>query len=255
MIPTLFKIWFLPLHSFGLLMVMAFLAAWRMLYLNLSRAGKPPELAERMITWAAVGGVIGARLGYLISFPTGILDHPIETIFSGAGFVFHWGLIGGALALWMLMRKVGENYFIMADLSAAALAIGYGVGRIGCQLSGDGDYGMPSDLPWAMGYPLGAVPTAGTLTVHPTPVYETIVALLIACILCSGWAKRRFSGTGQVFGLYLLLSSLSRFCVEFLRIEPVVLSPFTQAQLISLLLGVVGVILIMSGAHRKVVSS
>jgi phosphatidylglycerol:prolipoprotein diacylglycerol transferase len=245
MIPTLFHLGPLPVHSFGLLMVLAFLSAWRILWVNLRRAGKNPDLAERMITWAAVGGIVGARVGYLVSFPTELLEHPIQTIFSGAGFVFHWGLIGGAFSVWLLVRRVGENFWELADLTAIALVIGYAVGRIGCQLSGDGDYGIPSTLPWAMGYPLGVVPTNPGVTVHPAPVYETFMALGIAFILSTKLIRDRFQHPGQLFGVYLVLIAVERFLVEGVRIEPVVLPPFTQAQLVSLAELVCGFLLLL----------
>ncbi|MFN8392621.1 MAG: prolipoprotein diacylglyceryl transferase [Bdellovibrionota bacterium] len=244
MIPTLFQLGPLPVHSFGLLMVLAFLSAWRILWVNLRAAGKPPELAERMITWAAVGGIAGARIGYLISFPSELMEHPLQTIFSGAGFVFHWGLVGGAFAVWLLLRSVGQSFWEMADLTGIALVIGYAVGRIGCQLSGDGDYGMASTLPWAMGYPQGVVPTPAGVTVHPAPVYETILAILIAFVLSSAKVRSTFRRPGQMFGIYLVLVALERFLVEFVRIEPIVLPPFTQAQVMSIILASCGFLLL-----------
>jgi phosphatidylglycerol:prolipoprotein diacylglycerol transferase len=252
MIPTLFHIGPLPVHSFGLMMVLAFLSAWRLLCLNLIRAGKPPELAERMLTWAAIGGVLGARFGYLISFPTELFEHPFATIFSGSGFVFHWGLLGGAFAVWLLLRSVGERFIPMADLTAASLALGYGIGRIGCQLSGDGDYGAAVDLPWAIGYPLGVVPTPAGVRVHPAPVYETILALLIAAFLSSRWLRRTCRRDGQIFGIYLILMSAERFFVEMIRVEPVVLPPFTQAQIVSLVLAAVGSAILLWTSKKKV---
>ena len=240
MIPTLFQIGPLPIHSFGLLMVLAFLAAWRMFANSLESAGKRVELAERVITWAAFGGIVGARAGYLFSFPTELFEHPLATIFGGAGFVFHWGLIGGILASWLLLRRENEAFLSMADVGEPALAIGYAVGRIGCQLSGDGDYGKASDLPWAMGYPLGVVPTPPGMQVHPTPMYETFAALLIAYVLSRPASRRAFPYTGQLFALYLVLSAIARFAVEYLRVEPIVLPPFTQAQVVSALLCLAG---------------
>lgn len=244
MIPTLLHIGPFPIHSFGLLVVLACVAAWRALFISLRDSGRDPALAEKMVTWAALGGILGARLGFLISFPNEVMARPLETIFSSAGFVFHWGFVGGILAVWYLLRREGESFLLLSDLVGPALSIGYGVGRIGCQLSGDGDYGMPTDLPWAMGYPLGVVPTPPGVLVHPTPVYESIGAMLIAFILLSPTVKRRLKIPGQQFGLYLLLTASARFLVEYLRIEPVVLPPFTQAQVVSIILATVGLVMI-----------
>lgn len=250
MIPTILHIGPLPLHSFGLMMVLAFLAAWRSFALALIERGKRLELAERTITWAAVGGIVGARIGYLLSFPTELMTHPLQTLFGGAGFVFHWGLIGGILSTFILLRREKENFLELADLAGPALAIGYAVGRIGCQLSGDGDYGGVSDLPWAMSYALGVVPTPAGTRVHPAPVYETFGALIIAVVLTRALVRDRLSSTGQRFGLYLLLSGLARFLVELIRIEPVVLPPLTQAQLVSAVLMLVGAVFLFRRGAR-----
>ncbi len=245
MIPTIFHLGPIPIHSFGLMMVLAFMAAWRMLTIELAEAGKDTDLAERMVTWAAIGGIVGARVGYLLSFPTELMAHPLKTIFSEAGFVFHWGLIGGAFGVWLLLRKVGEDYLSFGDRSGAALALGYAIGRIGCQLSGDGDYGKPTDLPWGMEYPLGVVPTPPGVAVHPAPIYETLLALLAVFILRSSAVRRMFAGRGRLFGLYFVLMSAERLAVEFVRIEPVVLPPFTQAQVVSIVLALLGFVLIL----------
>ncbi len=247
MIPTLFTLWILPVHSFGLMMVLAFICSWKRLCLSLKEVGESIEIAEPMITWAAVGGIIGARLGYLVSFPTELLQHPIETILGGAGFVFHWGLIGGFLAVTYYLRRQRKNFFQFADIVAPTIAIGYAVGRIGCQLSGDGDYGKISNLPWAMSYSLGVIPTDPGVLVHPTPIYETIVSLLIALLLLAPATKKIFSKPGQIFGLCLIFLAIERFLVEFVRIEPIVYFNLTQAQLVSIFLFVVGLIFILVG--------
>ncbi len=242
MIPTILQIGPFPVHSFGLMMVLCFLGAWRLLAMRLEAAGKPIEIAEKLITWGALGGLLGARFGYLISFPSDLFSRPLATIFGSAGFVFQWGLIGGIFACWMVVRREKESFLTMADLVAPALSLGYAIGRIGCQFSGDGDYGGPSNLPWAMSYSTGVVPTPVGVLVHPAPVYETLVALAITAVLMRPALRARLPRAGQLFGMYLILSSLSRYFIEMVRIEPIVLPPFTQAQVVSLCLGVLGLI-------------
>jgi phosphatidylglycerol:prolipoprotein diacylglycerol transferase len=251
MIPVLFQLGPFPVHSFGLMMVLGFLAAWCCLYQQLKAAGEDPAFAERMVTWAGVGGIVGARLFYLISFPTELMERPLATIFGGAGFVFYGGFFGGAFAVWLLVRKQRMDFWQLADLTAAPLAIGYAIGRIGCQLSGDGDYGAPSALAWAIGYPLGVVPTPLGLRVHPTPVYETFGALAIAGLLVWMLNQGKLGGRGQLFGVYLLLSALARFLVEIIRVEPRVIGPLTQAQIESLIVLIVGTLLLKGIAARK----
>ena len=257
MIPTVFSIGPFPIHSFGLMMVLAFFAAWRILWLELVAAGQKGELAERMITWAAIGGIVGARVGFLISFPSDVMRDPVGMIFGGAGFVFLWGFVGGAGSVIYLLRKEKLSILGFADITAPALCIGYAVGRIGCQLSGDGDYGIVSALPWAMGYPLGVYPTEPGIRVHPTPVYETFLALVLAWVLLS-FGRSKPMGSGWRIGMYLIFSSLARFLVEFLRIEPEWLRVgsliLTQAQLVSIGLAGFGVMLLLRSSRPKLES-
>lgn len=124
---------------------------------------------------------------------------------------------------------------------APALALGYGIGRIACQFAGDGTYGVATDLPWAMSYPNGEVPT--TELVHPTPVYETLASLAIFALL---WKLRRRTPLLQLFGLYLVLASLERLLVEFLRRNDEILLGLTQPQLFAIGLTIIGTLLLMT---------
>jgi phosphatidylglycerol:prolipoprotein diacylglycerol transferase len=132
----------------------------------------------------------------------------------------------------------------MLDLAAPAVSVGYGVGRLGCLISGDGDYGIPTRLPWGMSFPNGLVPT--TERVHPTPIYELLVALLIAAYL---WRRGAKPGAplplGQLTGEYLVLSGVARFLVEFIRINPRIYWGMSNAQVASLGSIVAGILLIV----------
>ena len=139
------------------------------------------------------------------------------------------------VVLWMRWRDVVQ--LRMFDAAATVLALGYAIGRIGCQVSGDGDYGIRSHLPWAMGYPHGTVPTPPGVTVQPTPIYETLAMGLVAYLL---WQLRDRVRPGVVFALYLVLSGLERFLVEFIRRNKEVLVGLTGAQVESLGLFVIG---------------
>ena len=124
----------------------------------------------------------------------------LGTIFSGSGLVWYGGAIGGAIGVIAWMRWRGVLELRMFDMCATALALGYAIGRIGCQVSGDGDYGIRSNLPWAMGYPHGTVPTPPGVRVQPTPIYETLAMCLLAYAL---WRLRDRVRPGVVFALYL----------------------------------------------------
>ena len=129
----------------------------------------------------------------------------------------------------------------LLDLCAVPLALGYAIGRIGCQLSGDGDYGKPWDGPWAMGYPDGTVPTAPGVEVHPAPIYETLTMGLVAYVL---WRLRDRVKPGILFALYLVIGGIERFLIEFLRRNEDAALGLTAAQLESLGLMVAGLVYI-----------
>lgn len=251
MIPTLFHIGPLPVHTFGLMLVLAFLASWRLAERCLSFAGEDTKLAENIIFWAAIGGILGARLWYLLTYPSDFFSDPISAIFSSGGFVFYGGLVGGILAVCILLKLNHKPILSYADYLSPALAVGYAVGRIGCQLSGDGDYGSQTNVPWAMSYENGVVPTPAGVLVHPAPVYETLMTLLIALILVQVLEKRLLKVPGQLFGLYFVLSALERFVVEIVRIEPVLAFGLTQAQIFAIVLASLGTAFIFFSAKVR----
>jgi phosphatidylglycerol:prolipoprotein diacylglycerol transferase len=149
--------------------------------------------------------------------------------------VWYGGAIGGAIGVLIWAWRRNFLTLQMADVAAVPLAAGYAIGRIGCQLAGDGDYGIPWDGPWAMSYPDGTVPT--TEKVHPTPVYETLTMGLVAVLL---WRWRHRWRPGTLFALYLVLAGTERFLVEFIRRNDEVLVGLTQAQLLSVAMIVAG---------------
>ena len=134
--------------------------------------------------------------------------------------MFYGGAIGGALAVMAYARYRGFLDYRLFDMGAPALAIGYAVGRLGCQLAGDGDYGIPSDLPWAMAYPDGTVPT--TDQVHPTPIYEFLVMSAVTWWL---WSRRDKARPGSLIGWWAVLAGTERLLVEFIRRNDDIVGP------------------------------
>ena len=186
------------------------------------------DWAYEMAFSALAGGLIGARLDWVIQNWDEASEDLLGNVFSGSGLVWFGGLVGGAIGVFIWAWWRGYLGTALLDVAAPALALGYAVGRIGCQLSGDGDYGREWDGPWAMSYPDGTVPT--TEEVHPTPVYETLAMGGVAYVL---WRLRNRLTGGLLFALYLLLAGLERFLVEFIRRNEDVALGLTQAQLIS----------------------
>jgi len=227
----------LSIKTFGVAFALAFIACWGLVARRLRELGKPVDWSYEIIFAALVGGVVGARAYYLIQNYDRVRHDLLGSVFSGSGLVWYGGAIGGAIGViaWMRWRRALELW--MLDMCAMALALGYAIGRIGCQLSGDGDYGIRSDLPWAMGYPHGTVPTPAGVRVQPTPIYETAAMCLLAYLL---WRLRDRVRPGVIFALYLVLSGLERFLVEFIRRNSEVLGGLTTPQLESVALCAVG---------------
>ncbi len=219
--------------TFGLCLWLASVCACWTLYRNFLRYGVDAD-AVGVAAYTTVGGVVGAKLWHVFEDPTLLMHQPLAVLFDRAGFAWFGGLLAGIAVLVWSGRQAKTGGLGMLDLAAPAVAVGYGVGRIGCLISGDGDYGIPTSLPWGMSFPHGLVPT--NQRVHPTPIYEFLVALLIARYL---WlrGKPRAHGAlplGQLTGEYLVLSGLARFLVEFIRINPRIYWGMSNAQVASL---------------------
>jgi len=191
---------------------------------------------------AGLAGLVGARLYHVLESPRELIADP-SVLISRFGFAWFGGFLGGFLALAYLAGLFEIPALEFMDLCSPAAAVGYAIGRIGCLLSGDGDYGVRTTLPWGMSFPNGVVPT--TERVHPTPLYEFLIWLAIAAIL---WrvGKKVVSGTGtkgEVFCLYLILTGVARFLIEFIRINPRSFFGLSNAQTASLASVVLGIIL------------
>jgi phosphatidylglycerol---prolipoprotein diacylglyceryl transferase len=236
----------LTLKTFGLMFALGFLGAAAVCGRRFKELGKPTDWAYEMIFAGLVGGVVGARGYYLVQNWDSVKDDFFGNLFSGSGLVWYGGALGGAIAVCFWAWRRGFLGLALLDLAATPLALGYAIGRIGCQLSGDGDYGRVSDLPWAMSYPDGTVPT--TDRVQPTPVYESVTMALVAWIL---WSLRDRLAPGLLFALYLVLSGLERFLVEFVRRNQDALLGLTAPQVESLVLMVVGLAWIGLASRRR----
>jgi phosphatidylglycerol:prolipoprotein diacylglycerol transferase len=229
----------LHLQTFGLFFALNFLAWSAVMARRLKEIGKPVDWAYEMLFVSLIGGLVGARVYYLVQHYDAVKGDLLGNVFSGSGLVWYGGLLGGVVAMFAWARWRGFLNLALLDLAAPALALGYAIGRIGCQVSGDGDYGKASDLPWAMGYPHGAVPTAPGVKVQPTPIYETLSMGLLAFVL---WRLRGALRPGALFGLYAVGAGLERFLVEFARRNAEVVGFLTAAQVESLVLFAGGVV-------------
>lgn len=261
MYPVLFQIGPVAIYSLGVFWALGALAAVWILRLELKRCGYNPELAGTVVTAAAIAGLLGARLLFIVEQWESFTRAPFELILSGAGFSWYGGFMAGALAAAWVFKKHNVRLTPAADLSAPALALAYGIGRIGCFLAGDATWGKVSDVPWAMAFPkavagwvdpLTGVPYPLGVRVHPTQLYELVQSLAVFAIL---WSLRKKSHPpGTVFSLYLILAGAMRLIVEFWRVNPVIGFGLTEYQWISLALILVGIVLLCFGSRAEQLS-
>jgi phosphatidylglycerol:prolipoprotein diacylglycerol transferase len=219
----------LTIQTFGLMLALALVSSGVLVGWRLKELGLPVDWVYEIMFCAGVGGIAGAKLWYVVE------KGDLGSLFSGTGLVFYGGALGGALAVMAYSRHRGFLDYRLFDMGAPALAIGYAVGRLGCQLAGDGDYGIPSNLPWAMAYPKGTVPT--TVEVHPTPIYEFLVMGAVTIWL---WRRRDRVRPGELIGWWAVLAGIERFLVEFIRRNDDIWGPFSLAQFVSVVMIVVG---------------
>src|SRR5260221_12143229 len=170
----------LSLPTFGLMVPAGLLAASYILQADFRRRGIPTD-AVLIIGIAGLAGIVGARLYHVLESPSEFFADPWPLIFSRFGFAWFGGFLGGFAALLILARREKIPTLTFLDACSPAACVGYAIGRIGCLLSGDGDYGIPTTLPWGMSFPNGVAPT--NERVHPTPLYEFFAWMLIAYVL------------------------------------------------------------------------
>ncbi|MGI4755701.1 MAG: prolipoprotein diacylglyceryl transferase [Janthinobacterium lividum] len=257
----------LTLGTFGILLWLAAVSAAFMLHRSFVRAGVTAD-AIVVVSVVMIAGVVGAKVWHELQNLTQLRiamreiatpgwSHPLDMLtrffhWFQAGFAWFGGLLFGIAALMWQGRSNGVSPLRMLDLAAPAAAIGYGVGRIGCLTSGDGDYGLNTTLPWGIHIHDDALdppqPNPPGLLVQPTPIYELLFSLLLCAYL---WARgKRNLPLGQLTGEYLVLSGIGRFLVELVRRNERLYFGMSNAQVAALGTVLVGAVLIVFAQRR-----
>jgi len=251
----------IEITGYGLMLMVGFLVGGWTIQRQLRSRGFNEDYASDIVVWSVVGGIIGAKVWYVV------LTQDPGALLSRSGLVWYGGFIGGTTAVFLngLRQRVPTR--MTADLVAPALASGYAMGRIGCFMVQD-DYGVPTSLPWGMKFPEGLPPSTAqrmftdfgvpipdgvipleVLAVHPTQLYE-VAAMMVA--FWALWSLRNHArGSGWLFGVYLLFAGTERFLIEFIRAkDDRFLAGFTVAQFTSIIIAIVGAVFMARWANR-----
>lgn len=242
----------------------------------------PYQMVSDMTIVAAVSGLLGAKIFHNLENINDFMADPVGSLLSFSGLTFYGGLICGAIAVIYYERKNQVNHWHLVDAAAPALFFAYGFGRIGCQLSGDGDWGIVNTLTkpealnflpgwmWAFDYPHNVINEGVPIpdcagnhcfqleqAVFPTPFYETIISFLFLALLWS--IRKKITVPGVLFSIYLVLNGIERFCIEQIRINTMYSifgKEITQAEIISVCLILLGsgMVIYLYRKNRKGVS-
>lgn len=238
MFPELLRIGDFHITSFGAMVAVSFLVAFWVSGMEFERKGMSSKLHEQGFLACLVGGILGAKLLFLIeNVPlSDLISYPMHYLLLRGGLTFYGGFFLALFAFFVITKKHKESFWKVLDATAPALAIAYATGRVGCLLVGD-DYGIASTLPWAMPFPKGSPPTLEA--VHPTQIYETIIMSLVFIVL---WKiRKKDRPIGWLASIYLGLAGLERFFIEFIRTtteSPI--SGLSVAQVMALALILIG---------------
>lgn len=257
-IPVLFTIGPFSVYSYGLMMGIGFLVANYVAIREFERIGMGAHFANQVTLLAAVFGIAGSKILSLIESWGDFIKDPVGMAFSPGGLTWYGGFVLAAVAILWAAHKKHFKFAKVADALASPLMLGYAVARLGCHFSGDGDYGMPTKLPWGVDYSHGIVPPSiafrtlphieatfpggivpDNTLLHPTPIYEFIAGLLIFYFL---WKiRKKVRPDGKLFMIYLILAGAERLLVEFIRLNPRLLFGLSEAQLISIPIIAIGI--------------
>ena len=244
MYPVLFRIGEFEITSFGLLVAVAALTGLWLFDRERRWSGLPDAAGDAGIA-GVVGGLAGAKLVWAIEH-AGRQGPFLDLLLSRGGLSWFGGFAGGITAGLVLLHRRGVPIVSVLAAATPALAVAHAIGRVGCFLVGD-DYGVPSDLPWAVAFPQGLPPTA--IPVHPTQLYETLALLPIAWALIR-WRRQR-RPDAFVLGAYLIATGSVRFLIEFLRVRESLFGPFAVAHVLAFMAVCVGVVLLFGASSSR----
>ncbi len=230
MYPTVLEIGDVVISSYSVMVLVAYLVGYFILEKEIVRKGYDPKLADICLIATLIGGLGGAKLLFIFQQASWseFISEPVR--YFASGYTFLGGFIGSFLMLILVSKIKKVNVWVIIDAICPSVIIAYAIGRIGCLLVGD-DYGLPTDLPWALSFPNGSPPT--NLSVHPTQIYDTILMTALFIFLWN--IRKKDSRAGWLAAVGFSILAIERFFVEFLReTSPSFIDGISQAQLMSL---------------------
>jgi phosphatidylglycerol---prolipoprotein diacylglyceryl transferase len=258
MYPKLFEIGPVPVYSYGLMLGIAFLVASTIFSKELKRLKIDENIGVVITFIAIICGIVGSKIFYIIeewNFGKGnSISYYLtaDNLLSPAGLTFYGGLILSFIVIYYYCRKKKVSILLILDTLSPGATLGYAIARIGCHLSGDGCYGTTvNGTFWEFlgySYSKGVVKTDPGVLVHPTSLYELAFGVIAFFVLMGLRKKTKYSG--QLFYIYLILTGIPRFLVEFIRINPRIIFNLSQAQIISLLMIMIGVAMLMINRNK-----
>jgi phosphatidylglycerol:prolipoprotein diacylglycerol transferase len=246
----LLKIGPFTVYGYGLMIAIGAISAYLITELRAKRKGMKYELIFSLFWWCLIGGILGAKLLYLITQIKDIIDNPKLLLDVSEGFVVYGGIIGGIIGGYLFIRKHNLNFFEYFDLVMPQIALAQGFGRIGCILAGC-CYGIETDSPLNLvfhesRYAPNNIPLIPTQPISSILNFMNFFALL--------FLSKRVKATGQVAGFYLIFYSAGRFIIEFLRgdLERGTIGIFSTSQFIAIFLFLIGIgIVVIRGLQAK----
>lgn len=255
--PLLFDLFGLKIHSYGVLVAIAFLVGFALMGYRAKQIGENPDDYLEAGLWLIIAGIGGARLFYFLWYPQLFFQNPIGTLLSSGGLVWYGGVIGVIIAILLYTRIKKMSLLLFGDLLSPSAALGLAIGRVGCLLAGC-CFGSPCTLPWAIHYPhthetLGAA-------VHPTPLYETGLMLIATVLLLKLDQRKPFIGYTTAW--FFIIAGIVRFLVEYVRGDrlvwdvPIIATLNLSASQVVSLIGIAGgILLLMTLAQKEKIAS
>lgn len=214
--PVIFEILGIKIYGYGLMIAIGILVALSILFRLARDNGYDEDKIFNMALIAIFSGMIGGKLLFIITELKNVINNPLILKNFGTGFVIYGAIMGGAIGVYLYCRRQKWDTLKILDIVVPGVALAQGFGRIGCFLAGC-CYGAPTSLPWGITFHDSPFAVNG-VSLHPTQIFSSVFDFTLGIFLL--WSLKKYKKPGKTFSLYVILYSIGRFLVEFLRNDP-----------------------------------